>query len=187
MNEEQHNQKRTMAMVPLQPSTKKDLMKRGYMDHSENPIGAGIHLIPVLVETLKSVRTMMNYQSAIIDGDEDRMQELDIQAFFQSFHSKLTTTMEALSNDGYQNPIELYSDVLLPHMSWAFCMQYCGWMARQMPIDLLSKDINVFEEDHPEEGFQIIRLFREVAQEKNAAWALRVADKTIEAIGHLMD
>ncbi|MFM2221090.1 MAG: hypothetical protein RLZZ553_838 [Verrucomicrobiota bacterium] len=187
MNEEQQNQKPTMAMNQLQPSTRKDLMTRGYMDHSGNPIGAGIHLIPVLVETLNTVRTMMNYSSAMMVDDEDRAQEFDIQAIFQSFHFKLSTTMEALSHDGYRNPIELYADVLLPHMDWAFCMQYCGWMARQMPIDLLSKDINVFEEDHPEEGFQIIRLFREVAQEKNAAWALRVADKAIKVIGQFMD
>ena len=57
------------------------------------------------------------------------------------------------------------------------------WMARQMPIDLLTRDIDVFEEDHPDGGIQIIRLFREVAQEKNAAWALRVADKALEMIG----
>jgi hypothetical protein len=56
-------------------------------------------------------------------------------------------------------------------------------MARQMPIDLLTKNIDVFEEDHPDGGIQIIRLFREVAQEKNAAWALRVADKALEMIG----
>ena len=45
----------------LQPSTKKDLMKRGYIDHSENPIGAGNYLIPVIVETHKTVTTIMNY------------------------------------------------------------------------------------------------------------------------------
>jgi hypothetical protein len=45
----------------------------------------------------------------------------------------------------------------------------------------------VFKEEHPEEGVQIIRLFREVAHEKNAAWALRVADKAIEVIGQFMD
>jgi hypothetical protein len=183
MNEEQQNQKRTIAMDILQPSTKKDLMKRGYIDHSENPIGAGTYLIPVLVETLKTVTTIMNYSSAIIADDEDRMLEFDIQAIFQSFHSKLTRTMEVLSNDSYGNPIELYGDVLLPHMNWVFCMHYCSWMARQMPIDLLTKDIDVFEEDHPDGGIQIIRLFREVAQEKNAAWALRVADKALEMIG----
>jgi hypothetical protein len=167
----------------LQPSIKKELMKRGYMDHAENPMGVGNHLIPVLVETLKTGKTIMNYTSAIMADDEDRMQTFDIQECFQSFHFKLNATMDTLSNDGYENPIELYCDVLLPHMNWVFCMHYCVWMARQIPIDLLTKDIDVFEENHPDGGIQIIRLFREVAQEKNAAWALRVADRALDMIG----
>jgi hypothetical protein len=182
-----HHPKPTEEFGSLNPSIKKDLIAKGYMDQTDRPIGAGKHLVPLLIETLKATRALFNFTAAMFDENEELMAQLDPQPVFESFHQVQSKVRVDLLADGFEHVEDRFRDVILPQMNWVFCSQYSAWMARQVMLDLVMKDIRAFDEDHPDGELYTLQVFREFVKEKGAVWALSIVEKGIETVVDLKD
>lgn len=157
-----------------------ELQSMGYLDPEGKPSGAGKHLIPLLLETFKATKEIFDYDVELMRLDIDEEPSADPNEIIKSFYMAIRAAVQALQEDGYENPADLAHELILPHMDWMFCVQYACWSAMMTPIDVLSIDIKAFDENNPNRVEDILRAFLQVAREKGAKWSISITQKALQ-------
>lgn len=156
-----------------------ELQTAGYLNHEGEPIGAGKHLIPLLLETFKATKDIFDHGVELMSLDVDEEPETDPNEIIKSFYMAIRAAVQSLQDDGYENPADLAHELILPHMDWMFCIQYACWSAMMNPIDVLSVDIRAFDENNPNRVDDILRAFLQVARDRGAKWSIKIAEKAL--------
>ena len=159
-----------------------ELQALGYLDPQGKPVGAGEHLVPLLLQTLKATKSMFDHNVELMGLDIDEEPSTDSNEIIKSFYLAIKDTTEALAGAGYENPADLAFELILPHMDWIFCVQYACWSAMMTPIDVLSVDIRAFDEDNPNRVEDTLRAFLQVAREREAKWSIKITEKALRQV-----
>jgi hypothetical protein len=183
MNQIPEDQRPSGELAFLDKSTKKDLITQGYMDQDGVISGAGKHLIPLLLETIKTAKAMRKFTVAFLAEDEAGVADFDLNSVFEAFYQAVNKARTDLHEEGYENVEDRYGELILPQMDWIFCVQYSAWMAQNIAFDMLMKDPRAFDENHPDVDFSTLKLFREIIIERKAKWSLKIVDKALAPIG----
>ena len=163
-----------------------ELNQMGYVDSEGNPISAGIHLIPLLKETLVIVKTHTHLCAALMaeqDTDETETEESTEDETLLGLNQKLNAiiqqTISNLQEDGFEQPDKLAFELIIPHMNFLFCFNYsyCGALAH-FP-DVIERYEHAFDENH-EDQIETVSAYFEIVKEKNATWSAKIAAKGLK-------
>ena len=163
-----------------------ELNQMGYVDSEGNPISAGIHLIPLLKETLVIVKTHIHLRGALTarqDTDETATEESTEDETLLGLNQKLNAiiqqTISNLQEDGFEQPDKLAFELIIPHMNFLFCFNYsyCGALAH-FP-DVIERYEHAFDENH-EDQIETVSAYFEFVKEKNATWSAKIAEKGLK-------
>ena len=163
-----------------------ELNQMGYVDSEGNPISAGIHLIPLLKETLVIVKTHIHLRGALTaeqDTDETETEESTedetLLGLVQKLNVIIQQTISDLQEDGFEQPDKLAFELIIPHMNFLFCFDYsyCGALAH-FP-DVIDRYEHAFDENH-EDRIETVSAYFEIVKEKNATWSAKIAEKGLK-------
>lgn len=160
-----------------------ELQSMNYLSSEGQAIGAGIHLIPLLISTLQISKRILKHASAMVCKDESEGEDGDDPGkIMQSFHLEIREAIQALEDDGYEQAPDLAFELITPHMNWVFCMNYALWSAQMCPFDVIDINPAAFDEDNPDSIEDQLRAFLQVAQEKDAKWSILITKKALEMV-----
>ena len=159
-----------------------DLKAKGYLSTEGVPIGAGIHLIPLLMETFKATKRIFDHSLELIRLEPGEEPTADPNEIIKAFYLAISDTTQALQKDGFENPADLAFELILPHMDWIFCIHYAYWSAQTNPFDVLYVNPEAFSEDNPNNVKDTLNALLQHARAKEAKWTIKVTEK---ALSHL--
>lgn len=163
-----------------------ELNQMGYVDSEGNPISAGIHLIPLLKETLVIVKKHIHVRGALMaeqDNDETETEESiedeTLLGLNQKLNAIIQKTISNLQEEGFEQPDKMAFELIIPHMNFLFCFDYsyCGALAH-FP-DVIDRYEHAFDENH-EDRIETVSAYSEIVKEKNATWSAKIAEKGLK-------
>ena len=155
----------------------------GYFDPEDQPIGAGKHLIPMLLETYRATKMISAHGLEVFQLEEDKETSIDPDEVIESFYEEICKTVQALQENGYDNAADMLFELIFPHMDFIFCIHYACWSAMMNPIDVAFYNLKIFDVDNPNRIEDTLRAFLQVAQEKEAKWSIKITEKALWPYG----
>ena len=163
-----------------------ELNQMGYVDSEGNLISAGIHLIPLLKETLVIVKAhthLCGSLMALQDTDETKTElsteDKTMIGLAQKLNDIIQQTISNLQEDGFEQPDKLAFELIIPYMNYLFCFNYSYCGAIGHPIDVIERYEHAFDENH-EDRIETVSAYFEFVKEKNATWSAKIAEKGLK-------
>jgi hypothetical protein len=166
-----------------------ELEEMGYLNSEGNPISAGIHLIPLLKETLIIVTKHIHLCGAAMNEQDNQETETDESSegessmgLAQNLNAIIQKTISNLQEDGFDQPDTLAFELIIPHMNWLFCLHYSYCGALGHAFDIIERYEHAFDENHEDQLIGTVSAFLEFAKEKNATWSAKIAEKGLKRV-----
>lgn len=160
-----------------------DLMEMGYVDEDQQPVGAGIHLAPLLKEAVVAIETVFQITLQAGPGDDHEVETThDIAETMKAFHNALQKAIKGLDESGFDEPRDLAFELIFPHMNWLFCTMYANWCAQMSIIDIADSMDEPLDPQILNDPISLLEIFMKYARKTGANWSAKITEKALSQL-----
>lgn len=160
-----------------------NLMEMGYLDQDQQPIGAGIHLVPLLKEAVIAIETVFQVTlQAGPEGAHEVEPTHDVAETMKVFHNAVHKGIKDLSKSGFDNPQDLAFELIFPHMNWLFCTMYANWCAQISIINIAASMDEPLDPQILNDPISLLEIFMKYTRTTGAYWSSKIAERALSQL-----
>ena len=161
-----------------------DLVEMGYLDQDQQPIGAGIHLVPLLKEAIVAIETVFQITLQAGPGDAHEVEPThDVVETMKVFHNAVHTGIKDLDELGFDKPQDLAFELIFPHMNWLFCYLYANWCAQINIINIAASMDEPLDPQILNDPISLLEIFMKYTRMTGAYWSAKIAERALSQLG----